>query len=86
MGSEEQARGVEQIAKAMTQMEQVTQTSSASAQQAASAGESMSSQAKTMRQVAEDLELIVGVAQRPVQASSLHSMPHEVVAHASDSW
>src|SRR5215471_19109942 len=43
VGSEEQARGVEQIARAMTQMEQVTQSSAASAEQAASAGESMTS-------------------------------------------
>jgi methyl-accepting chemotaxis protein len=87
VGSEEQARGVEQIAKAMTQMEQVTQTSAASAQQAASAGESMSAQARSMRQVAEDLEQLVGRARgHVVLASRLHSSPHEVVRAASDSW
>jgi methyl-accepting chemotaxis protein/methyl-accepting chemotaxis protein-1 (serine sensor receptor) len=64
VGSEEQARGVEQIAKAMTQMEQVTQTSATSAQQAASAGESMTGQAKAMRYVATDLEELVGAARR----------------------
>jgi methyl-accepting chemotaxis protein len=87
VGSEEQARGVEQIAKAMTQMEQVTQTSSASAQQAATAGESMSTQAKTMRQVAVDLEQLVGAASGNVaQATSLHNAPREVEVHASDAW
>jgi methyl-accepting chemotaxis protein/methyl-accepting chemotaxis protein-1 (serine sensor receptor) len=87
VGSEEQARGVEQIAKAMTQMEQVTQTSSASAQQAASAGESMSVQAKTMRQVAEDLEQLVGTARGHIAPpSQRQNTPYQVVSSASDSW
>lgn len=60
VGSEEQARGVEQIARAMTQMEQVTRSSAASAEQAASAGESMSAQAMNMRHVVEELEEVVG--------------------------
>jgi len=64
VGSEEQARGVEQIARAMTQMEQVTQSSAASAEQAASAGESMSAQATNMRHVVEELEQMVGGRRR----------------------
>jgi methyl-accepting chemotaxis protein/methyl-accepting chemotaxis protein-1 (serine sensor receptor) len=60
VGSEEQSRGVEQIAKAMTQMEQVTQASAASAEQAATAGESMSAQAVSMRKVVVQLEELVG--------------------------
>jgi methyl-accepting chemotaxis protein len=60
VGSEEQARGVEQIAHAMTQMEQVTQSSAASAEEGASAGESMSSQAASMRKIASELTLLVG--------------------------
>ena len=59
-GSEEQARGVEQIARAMTQMEKVTQSSAASAEQAASSGESMSAQSINMRRVVEELERMVG--------------------------
>jgi methyl-accepting chemotaxis protein/methyl-accepting chemotaxis protein-1 (serine sensor receptor) len=60
VGSEEQARGVEQIARAMTQMDQVTHSAASSAEQAASAGESMSNQARTMRRVVQDLEAMVG--------------------------
>ncbi len=95
VGSEEQSRGVEQIAKAMTQMEQVTQTSAASAQQAASAGESMSAQAKSMRQVAEDLEQLVGVTGQhaPIGRTAYHSptpgphrTPFEAATHDGDSW
>jgi methyl-accepting chemotaxis protein/methyl-accepting chemotaxis protein-1 (serine sensor receptor) len=95
VGSEEQARGVEQIARAMTQMEQVTQSSAASAEQAASAGESMSTQAMNMRHVVEDLEQMVGVHGRtktPVHAPA--HRPHKshtaVAAHGpmanKDSW
>jgi methyl-accepting chemotaxis protein/methyl-accepting chemotaxis protein-1 (serine sensor receptor) len=95
VGSEEQARGVEQIAKAMTQMEQVTQTSAASAQQAASAGESMSTQAKTMRHVAADLELLVGTTRKHISAHAVeetHSQEgprgarQEFPSQGSDSW
>ena len=93
VGSEEQARGVEQIAKAMTQMEQVTQTSADSAQQAATAGESMSTQARTMRHVAEDLQQLVGGARRRSDAlagappySQPPSPAYKAAPHASDSW
>lgn len=37
VGSEEQTRGIEQVAKAITQMEKVTQTTAANAEQSASA-------------------------------------------------
>ena len=74
----------------MTQMEQVTQTSAASAQQAAAAGESMTAQAKTMRQVAEDLGRLVGAGRgysAPVaRVEFLPQDTHEVGAHAADLW
>jgi methyl-accepting chemotaxis protein/methyl-accepting chemotaxis protein-1 (serine sensor receptor) len=59
-GSEEQARGIRQIAKAISHMEQVTQKSAASAEASASAGQQMSAQAETLRQVAEQLQAMVG--------------------------
>jgi len=40
-GSQEQAKGIEHIASAMTQMEQVTQQAAADAQESASASETM---------------------------------------------
>ena len=62
VSSGEQARGVEQISKAITQVEQVTQTSAATAEEAASAGEELTSQAASLRGVVERLENLVGVA------------------------
>ncbi len=62
VGSGEQARGVEQIAKAITQIEQITQNSAASSEEAASAGEELNSQATALRTVVGRLEELVGVA------------------------
>lgn len=59
-GSAEQARGVDQIAQAINQMEKVTQASAASAEETASAGEELNAQANTLRQVASELEQLVG--------------------------
>ena len=62
VSSGEQARGVEQIAKAITQVEQVTQTAAASAEQTASAGEELSSQSAALRSLVGRLEDLVGKA------------------------
>ena len=60
LGSQEQARGIEQIAKAVSQMEQVTQKTAASAEQGASASEELSAQAETMRTIVGQLQAMVG--------------------------
>lgn len=49
MASQEQALGVEEIGRAMGQLDQVTQTNSAAAEQAARAAEHLSSQAKALK-------------------------------------
>jgi methyl-accepting chemotaxis protein len=61
-GSQEQARGMNQISHAITQMEQVTQETAASAEQSASASEELSAQAGTMRSVVKRLRAMVDVA------------------------
>jgi len=64
LGSEEQARGIEQIAKAITQMEEVTQRTAANAEEGASASEELSAQAETMRNFSAQLRSMVGGAQQ----------------------
>ena len=59
LSSEEQAKGVDQISKAIVQMEQVTQKSAATDEQSTSAGEELSVQSQTMRQVVQDLHQMV---------------------------
>jgi len=60
IGSQEQTRGVEQIAKAIVQMEQVTQSSAANAEECASAAEELSAQSETLKDIVERLTAMVG--------------------------
>jgi methyl-accepting chemotaxis protein len=59
LGSEEQARGIEQVAKAIIQMEMVTQSTAASAEESASASEELSAQSKSLRDILARLESMV---------------------------
>jgi methyl-accepting chemotaxis protein len=61
-GSTEQARGIEQIARAIGQMEQVTQSAAAHAEQSASAGEQLSAQAVSTNEIVEKLTTLVGAS------------------------
>ncbi len=60
VGSQEQARGIEQIARAVAQMQGLTQSTAASAEQSASAGEMMSEQAGSLNAAVEQLRDLVG--------------------------
>ena len=59
-GSEEQTCGLEQIARAIGQMEQVTQTAAASAEESAAASEELNAQSETLKDVVAQLNSIVG--------------------------
>jgi methyl-accepting chemotaxis protein len=58
-GSIQQARGVEQVFKAIHQMEQITQAGAASAEEAAATSEELSAQSESMNSVAQDLRSVV---------------------------
>ena len=58
--SGEQAQGIEQINTAMGQMDQVTQTNAANAEESASAAEELSSQSETMTGMVGELTSLVG--------------------------
>jgi len=60
MGSQEQARGIDQISKAVAQMDQVTQTTAASAEESASASEELSAQAEALNHIVVELAELVG--------------------------
>ncbi|MCC6345534.1 MAG: MCP four helix bundle domain-containing protein [Bryobacterales bacterium] len=60
LGSEEQARGIDQIGKAITQMEQVTQKTAANAEESASAAEELNAQSETLKSIVERLTAMVG--------------------------
>jgi methyl-accepting chemotaxis protein len=58
--SGEQAQGIEQINTAMGQMDQVTQTNAANAEESASAAEELSSQSETMTEMVRELTSLIG--------------------------
>jgi methyl-accepting chemotaxis protein/methyl-accepting chemotaxis protein-1 (serine sensor receptor) len=60
MGSQEQARGIDQIGKALTQMEHVTQKTAANAEECASAAEELNAQSVTLKGIVERLTALVG--------------------------
>jgi methyl-accepting chemotaxis protein/methyl-accepting chemotaxis protein-1 (serine sensor receptor) len=59
LGSQEQARGIQQISKAIAQMDRVTQSTAASAEQGASASEELSAQAEAMDHAVRKLSQLV---------------------------
>ncbi len=60
VSSVEQARGIDQIARAITDVEQITQQAAASAQQSAQASAAMTEQSKAMDAVTQQLVEMVG--------------------------
>jgi methyl-accepting chemotaxis protein len=62
--SSEQAQGIEQVNKATTEMDRVTQRNAANAEESASASEELSAQAQTMQGFVGDMARMVGGAAR----------------------
>jgi uncharacterized phage infection (PIP) family protein YhgE len=59
--SQEQANGISQVNTAVAEMDQVTQSTAASAEESASAAEEMNAQAQQMRGFVEELAVLVGL-------------------------
>jgi len=60
--SQEQAKGIDQVNVAVSQMDKVTQSNAANAEESASASEELSAQAATMNDVVAELVALVGGA------------------------
>jgi methyl-accepting chemotaxis protein len=60
--SNEQAQGIEQVNTAVTEMDKVTQSNAANAEESASASEEMSAQAEQMKAMVNELVVMVGGA------------------------
>jgi methyl-accepting chemotaxis protein len=58
--SNEQAQGIDQINRAVTEMDKVTQQTAANAEESASASEEMNAQAGQMKEIAGELKRIIG--------------------------
>jgi methyl-accepting chemotaxis protein len=59
LSSQEQAKGIEQVTKAVIQMEQVTQATAANAEESAAAAQELNAQSETLVAVVNDLKAIV---------------------------
>lgn len=77
-GPRGQSQGVEQITTAVSQLDQVTQTNAASAEEAASVSEELTAQAHEMQQLVEALSAIVGAAAVD-RATADDSQPNQLV-------
>ncbi len=60
--SKEQAQGIEQISKAVSQMDEVTQRTAANAEESASASEELNAQSQALMAVVEQLQALVGAS------------------------
>jgi methyl-accepting chemotaxis protein/methyl-accepting chemotaxis protein-1 (serine sensor receptor) len=59
-GSQEQTRGIEEVAKAVVQMQQVTQSTAAGAEESAAAAEELNAQSESLKDVVRRLTAMVG--------------------------
>jgi methyl-accepting chemotaxis protein len=75
----EQAQGIEQINTAITQMDQVTQSNSASAEESASAAEELDAQAASLKDMVGRLRQLVGGANTAVAPAPGH-VPSQVIS------
>jgi methyl-accepting chemotaxis protein len=81
--SDEQAKGIEQIGTAVTQMDKVSQGNAASAEESASASEELFAQAK---ELGEMVTVLVGIVRGGgATATAVHRSPVSAPAHGSAS-
>ena len=59
LGSEEQSRSLDQVGRAIAQMEQVTQTTAANAEESAAAAEELNAQSEAMKEIVERLHTML---------------------------
>lgn len=88
--SNEQAQGISQVNRAVTKMEVVTQSNAASAKETAAASEELSSQARTLRKVTNDLKQIISGLGKATQVESEPESKlsgfHDLSGEGSESW
>lgn len=77
--SDEQAKGVEQVTHAMMQMDQLTQSNAANAEQTAASAEDLLSQSERLQEVVKDLAVHAG-SEVAVRAKGPAPAPHHRVS------
>ena len=77
--SSEQAQGIDQINKAVAEMDKVTQQTAANAEESASASEEMNAQAEQMKDIASELMTLVGGNLESGSSASSAAAPSKAV-------
>jgi len=81
----QQAQGVEQISKAVSQIDQVTQRTAAGAEESASASEELSGQSQALMSVVRQLQLLAGGKSRhPVNTRNIRPGPQDAIARRAE--
>jgi len=73
--SQEQAQGIDQINKAVAEMDKVTQQTAANAEESASASEEMNAQAEQMKHISSTLAIIIGGSANGAGNGSSENIP-----------
>jgi methyl-accepting chemotaxis protein/methyl-accepting chemotaxis protein-1 (serine sensor receptor) len=74
-GSRDQSRGIDQVSRAVLQMEHVTQATASNAEQSAAAANQLKSQSQTMKEIATALGAMVGGIHPDYDEAELGSHP-----------
>jgi methyl-accepting chemotaxis protein len=74
LGSQEQARGLDQISKSITQMEQAGQGAAATAEESAAAAEQLAAQSATLTDIGRQLRTLVDGGQAAPQSAELQEI------------
>lgn len=83
VASEEQSSGIEQVNKAVTQMDEMTQQNAALVEEASAAGESMSEQARAMKQLLSFFRLSEGMNQQVMTPQISRPQPRALVSNGN---
>ncbi len=78
VGSEEQAKGIDQVSNAVTQMQQMTQQTAGNAEETASAGQQLDSYAEALNKIVAELDRLVGMS----NVCEIDLSAQRVAAHA----
>jgi len=80
--SNEQAEGIEQVNKAVVEMDKIVQQNAANAEESASASEEMSAQAEQMKGYVDDLVALVGgTSKKATEVSAVQAKPQAATGH-----
>jgi methyl-accepting chemotaxis protein len=78
LGSQEQSKGIDQISRTIHEMEKVTQSTAANAEESAAAAEQLTAQSQSVMEIVDHLNALVGVSASSSNFSGLRSNIHRI--------